>query len=43
VFACHFPVGTPEGDEAFERNIAAEFPPALAAVGKLRASEEVMG
>jgi peptide/nickel transport system ATP-binding protein len=43
VFACHFPVGTPEGDEAFERNIAAEYPPALAAAGKLRASEEVMG
>ncbi len=43
VFACHFPVGTPEGAEAFERNIAAEYPPALAAAGKLRASEEVMG
>ncbi len=43
VFACHFPVGTPEGEEAFERNIAAEYPPALAAAGKLRASEEVMG
>jgi peptide/nickel transport system ATP-binding protein len=43
VFACHFPVGTPEGDAAFERNVAAEFAPALAAVGKLRASEEVVG
>jgi peptide/nickel transport system ATP-binding protein len=43
LFACHFPVGTPEGEEAFERNIAAEYPPALAAAGKLRASEEVMG
>jgi peptide/nickel transport system ATP-binding protein len=43
VFACHFPVGTPEGDDAFERNIAAEFPPALAAAGKLRPTEEVVG
>ncbi len=43
VFACHFPVGTPEGEEAFQRNIDAEYPPALAAAGKLRASEEVMG
>jgi peptide/nickel transport system ATP-binding protein len=43
LFACHFPVGTPEGEEAFQRNVAAEYPPALAAAGKLRASEEVMG
>jgi peptide/nickel transport system ATP-binding protein len=43
VFACHFPVGTPEGEAAFQRNVDAEFPPALAAVGKLRASEEVVG
>ena len=43
VFACHFPVGTPEGEAAFQANIAAEFPPALAAVGKLRASEAVAG
>ena len=43
VFACHFPVGTPEGEAAFAANVAAEFPPALAAVGKLRASEEVVG
>lgn len=42
-FACHFPVGTPEGEEAFARNIAAEFPPALAAAGKLSATEEVVG
>jgi peptide/nickel transport system ATP-binding protein len=40
-FACHFPVGTPEGDAAFEANVAAEYPPALAAIGKLRATEEV--
>jgi peptide/nickel transport system ATP-binding protein len=41
VFACHFPVGTPEGDAAFQANVEAEFGPALAAVGKLRATEEV--
>jgi hypothetical protein len=43
VFACHYPVGTPEGDAALQANIDAEYPPALAAVGKLRASEEVVG
>jgi peptide/nickel transport system ATP-binding protein len=43
VFACHFPVGTPEGDAALQANIEAEYPPALAAIGKLRASEEVVG
>ncbi|HYN34412.1 MAG TPA: ABC transporter ATP-binding protein [Ilumatobacteraceae bacterium] len=41
VFACHFPVGTPEGDAAFEANIASEYPPALAAIGRLRATEEL--
>jgi len=41
VFACHFPVGTPEGEAAFEANIASEYPPALAAIGKLRATEEL--
>jgi peptide/nickel transport system ATP-binding protein len=43
VFACHFPVGTPEGEAAFQRNVESDYPPALAAVGKLRASEEVVG
>ncbi|MGB0114585.1 MAG: ABC transporter ATP-binding protein [Ilumatobacteraceae bacterium] len=43
LFACHFPVGTPEGDAAFKSNVESEHAPALAAVGKLRASEEVMG
>jgi peptide/nickel transport system ATP-binding protein len=43
VFACHFPVGTPENETAFQRNLDAGHPPALAAVGKLRASEEVAG
>jgi len=40
-FACHFPVGTPENEEAFARNIEAEFAPALAAAGKMRATEDV--
>jgi peptide/nickel transport system ATP-binding protein len=40
-FACHFPVGTPEGDAAFEANIAAENPVTLAAIGKVRATEEL--
>jgi len=43
VFACHFPIGTPENEAAFEANVAAEYPPALAAAGKMRASEEVVG
>ncbi len=42
LFACHFPVGTPEGQAALDANIAAEYPPALAAIGKLRATEELM-
>jgi len=41
VFACHFPVGTPEGDTALESNVAAGHPPAMAAVGKVRSTEEV--
>src|SRR6056297_3295306 len=43
VFACHFPVGTPEGEAALQSNIEAEYPPALAAIGRLSASEEVVG
>ena len=35
--------GVPEGDEAFARNIEAEFAPALAAAGKVRATEDVSG
>src|SRR4051812_8467466 len=31
-FKCWYPVGTPEGKEALERNVAAELPQALAAV-----------
>jgi peptide/nickel transport system ATP-binding protein len=31
-FKCWYPVGTPEGQEALERNLAAELPQALAAV-----------
>jgi peptide/nickel transport system ATP-binding protein len=40
-FACHFPVGTPENQAAFETNIRAEWLPALAAAGKIAAREEV--
>ena len=29
------------GDAAFEANVADEYPPALAAIGKLRATEEL--
>ena len=43
VFACHFPIGTPENEEAFARNIELEVAPALAAIGKVRALEEVEG
>jgi len=32
-FKCWFPVGTPEGKDALERNLAAKLPQALAAVG----------
>jgi peptide/nickel transport system ATP-binding protein len=39
--ACHIPVGTPESDEAFERNLAAGLPQALTAAGKLAAREDL--
>ncbi len=41
-FACHFPVGTPEGDAAFEANMAAGKPQTLAAAGKLAATEDLV-
>jgi peptide/nickel transport system ATP-binding protein len=41
VFACHFPVGTPEGKAAFDANIESEYPPALAAIGRHRATQEL--
>jgi peptide/nickel transport system ATP-binding protein len=39
-FACHYPVGTEENDAAFSRNVEAELPQALAASGRLSATEE---
>ena len=41
-FACHYPVGSPENEAAFERNLAAGLPQTLAAVGKVTATEELM-
>lgn len=41
VFACHFPIGTPENEAAYEANLAAGLPQTLAAAGKLAATEEV--
>ena len=40
-FACHFPVGTPENQQAFERNLAAGLPQTLTAAGRLAAREDV--
>jgi peptide/nickel transport system ATP-binding protein len=42
-FACHFPVGTPENQEAFDRNLAAGLPQTLTAAGKLAAREDIDG
>ena len=41
-FACHFPVGTPENEAALEANLSAGLPQALAAVGKIIATEEMI-
>jgi len=41
-FACHFPVGTPENQAAYESNVEAGVLPALAAAGKIAAREEVV-
>jgi peptide/nickel transport system ATP-binding protein len=41
-FACHYPVGTPENQEAFDRNLAAGLPQALTAAGKLAAREDIV-
>ncbi|MFK8023659.1 MAG: ABC transporter ATP-binding protein [Ilumatobacter sp.] len=40
-FACHFPVGTPEGDDAFQRNLEAGVPQTLAAAGRVNATEDL--
>ena len=41
-FACHYPVGTPENKEAFDRNMAAGRPQTLVAAGKMAAREDVV-
>jgi peptide/nickel transport system ATP-binding protein len=41
-FACHYPVGTPENQEAFDRNLAAGMPQTLVAAGKLAAREDIV-
>ena len=40
LFACHTPVGTPENEEAFARNLRDKMPQALAASGELMATED---
>jgi peptide/nickel transport system ATP-binding protein len=42
VFRCWYPVGTPEGQEAWDRNLAAGKAQTLAAVGKVIATEELL-
>ena len=39
-FACHIPVGTPEAQEAFDRNLAAGLPVTLAAAGDSKVSDD---
>ena len=41
-FACHYPVGTPENQEAFDRNLAAGLAQTLVAAGKLAAREDIV-
>ncbi len=40
-FACHYPVGTPENEAAYQANLDAGVPAALAAAGRAAAKEEV--
>ncbi len=40
-FACHIPVGTPENQEAYERNLAAGVPATLTAAGRISATEDL--
>jgi len=42
-FACWFPVGTPEGKAAFERNLEAGVAVTLATVGRVQATEDLQG
>ena len=40
-FACHFPIGTPENEAAFERNLEAGVPQTLAAAGRVQATDDL--
>ncbi len=40
-FACWYPVGSPENEAAYEKNLAAGVPQTLAAAGKLQATEDL--
>jgi peptide/nickel transport system ATP-binding protein len=40
-FACHFPIGTPESEEAFQRNLDDGRPQTLAAAGRLQATDDL--
>ncbi|MDJ0769575.1 MAG: ABC transporter ATP-binding protein [Ilumatobacter sp.] len=41
-FACFYPVGSPEGEAAFRRNLEAGVPQTLIAAGKISATEELL-
>lgn len=40
-FACHFPIGTPENEAAFQRNLDAGVPQTLAAAGRVQATDDL--
>jgi peptide/nickel transport system ATP-binding protein len=40
-FACHFPIGTPENEEAFQRNLDDGRPQTLAAAGRMQATDDL--
>ncbi len=40
-FACHFPIGTPENEAAYQRNLADGLPQTLAAAGRLQATDDL--
>jgi peptide/nickel transport system ATP-binding protein len=40
-FACHFPIGTPENEAAFQRNLDAGRPQTLAAAGRVQATDDL--
>jgi len=40
-YACHHPVGSPAGDEAFAKNLEEGLPQTLVAAGRIRATEDL--